>query len=147
MCEKKEKVLIVEDTKAVAEVHSAALKTSFDVEIVGRCDRTLERLRRRQQNPIDLILLDMMLPNGEGWDVVRPVYLEAPEVPIVVVTGFDIDIDVRVAACVVAYLRKPVSIAGLKDAIVHAMIKKRICNRTMPIEQQLARVRQLIGAT
>ena len=142
----REKVLIVEDDAFIAQMHGLALGTVFDIEIVGLREETIQRLRRRQQERVDLILLDLMLPNGDGWNVLRPVYLEAPEVPIVVVTGFDVEIDARTAACVMSYLRKPVSIEQLRDAVVHAMAKKRICNRAIPVDQQLERVKQMIDA-
>ena len=71
-------VLIIRET--LAEVRSA----SFDLECAGRLSTGLERLAA---GGIDVVLLDLGLPDSQGLETLGRVHAQAPEAPIVVLTG------------------------------------------------------------
>jgi DNA-binding response OmpR family regulator len=84
------KVLLVEDEPADANlirvILSEAGDPAFDVESVERLKEGLERLARER---VDIVLLDLFLPNSDGLETFMALSAQAPEVPIVVLTVFD----------------------------------------------------------
>jgi len=80
----KKKILIVEDEKNIAQVlHYNLLKAGYDAEIAG--DGGLG-LTRALSGEFDLILLDIMLPVMNGFDVCEHIRLKS-QVPIIFVTA------------------------------------------------------------
>jgi len=79
---KKDHILIVEDEKRIADILIDYLRQSgFDVEHQDRADRVVERVKRKQPS---LILLDVMLPGGDGLEICREIR-KFSEVPIIIV--------------------------------------------------------------
>ncbi|MCC7478549.1 response regulator [bacterium] len=83
-------LLLVEDNPAdadlVVDLLDQANRDNYDVTHVMRIAEALEILRTRQ---VDIVLLDLRLPDGSGLDTVRSVREVADDVPIVVLTGID----------------------------------------------------------
>jgi two-component system cell cycle sensor histidine kinase/response regulator CckA len=81
-------VLLIEDNLGDARMFQEALAevapTSFSMAHVMRLG---EGLRRLEQSGIDVVLLDLSLPDATGLETVRRTHAAAPEVPIVVLTG------------------------------------------------------------
>ena len=107
------KVLIVEDDAVIAEgmaKHLAAV--GFDPVVVGKGDQGLARLRF--ENP-DVVVLDLMLPERDGWSVIEAARAEGIATPIVVVSARGTEHD-RVHALDLGaddYLVKPFSMKEL----------------------------------
>ncbi|TET79246.1 MAG: HD domain-containing protein [Candidatus Cloacimonadota bacterium] len=84
------KVLLIEDNPGdvglirgmLAEVRDDQL----DLEYVERLSTGLERL---SEGGIDVLLLDLTLPDCRGFETFTKVFAQAPEVPIVVLTGLN----------------------------------------------------------
>ena len=83
-------VLLIEDNpgdaRLIGEMLSEARDASFDVEYFKQLSVGLERL---SSGGIDVILLDLSLPDSQGFETFSQVYAEASEVPTVVLTGLD----------------------------------------------------------
>ena len=63
------KILIIEDEEAIADLEKDYLELSgFDVEIATRGDVGLEKALKEEY---DLIILDLMLPEVDGFDICR----------------------------------------------------------------------------
>jgi len=76
-------VLIIRET--LAEVRGASLPAgTFDLEWAHRLSAGLERLA---EGGIDVVLLDLGLPDSQGMETFRKAHTQAPEAPIVVLTG------------------------------------------------------------
>jgi two-component system, cell cycle response regulator len=90
-------VLVVEDNPAYARLVEETLKDSdgVRVEMAALLAEALDRLGR---GGIDVVLLDLGLPDARGSDGFLRMTEEHPEVPVVVLTGFD---DERMAMDVV----------------------------------------------
>ena len=78
------RILIVEDDLAIAEIERDFLEIEgFDVTIATD---GLEGYKKAKQETYDLILLDLMLPNMNGYDICRNIRGEV-DVPIIMVTA------------------------------------------------------------
>ena len=84
------KILIVEDEESIAELEKDYLELSgFEVEIANRGDIGLERAMNEDY---DLIILDLMLPGVDGFDICRQIRREK-NTPIIMVSAKKDDID------------------------------------------------------
>jgi two-component system alkaline phosphatase synthesis response regulator PhoP len=107
------KVLIVEDDAVIAEGRARHLASAgFDPVVVGKGDQGLARLRF--ESP-DVVVLDLMLPERDGWSVIEAARAEGIATPIVVVSARGTEHD-RVHALDLGaddYLVKPFSMKEL----------------------------------
>ncbi len=82
------KVLLIEDNRIEARQTQHWLswdkKSLFDVECVGLLQAGLERLA---QGGIDIVLLDLNLPDSRGLETFVKLHAQSPQVPVVVLTG------------------------------------------------------------
>ena len=84
------KILIVEDEISIAELEKDYLELSgFVVDIEGDGDKGLDKALK---NDYDLILLDLMLPGTDGYEICKRVR-EVKNTPILMVTAKKEDID------------------------------------------------------
>lgn len=102
-----QRILVVEDEPAIAESVAYALRRDgFTVEVAGTCEAA------NQKAPdSDLIVLDLMLPDGSGFDLIGAWRRAASSVPIIVLSSRDGEAD-RVAALETGaddYVMKPFS--------------------------------------
>lgn len=83
-------ILLVEDDLRLAELVSRYLESNgFRLAIATRGD---EVLRKIEQNPPDLVILDLGLPGEDGFSVCRQLRL-SHSIPILILTARDSDID------------------------------------------------------
>ena len=86
------RVLLVEDNQGDAGLVRFALRAesggdySFSAAHVLRLEDALELLR---ETPFDLVLLDLWLPDAQGLDTLARIREAAPDLPIVIITGFN----------------------------------------------------------
>jgi DNA-binding response OmpR family regulator len=84
------KILLAEDDLGDADILREMLPPNeeqpFNVEWVDRLSTGLARL---SAGGIDIILLDLSLPDSHGIDTFDQVHAQAPSVPIIVLTGLE----------------------------------------------------------
>ncbi|MBR6381812.1 MAG: response regulator transcription factor [Lachnospiraceae bacterium] len=84
------KILIVEDEDAIADLERDYLELSdFQVEV---CDNGDDGLARALEEDVDLVVLDLMLPGTDGFEVCRKIR-EKKDIPILMVSAKKDDID------------------------------------------------------
>src|SRR5204862_223410 len=92
------RVLLVEDNPGDARIIVEMLRevdaNLFQLQSVDRLDTALQRLGRAT---VDVVLLDLGLPDSVGLDTFHRAHREAVEEPIIVISGFD-DEDTAVEA-------------------------------------------------
>ena len=82
----KTKILLVDDDPNIRQLVNLYLeKEGFEVEMSDRGDAALARFKA---SPPDLMLLDVMLPGMDGWQVLREAR-KASNVPIIMLTAKD----------------------------------------------------------
>jgi two-component system OmpR family response regulator len=111
------RLLVVEDEEMILELLSGSLRfAGFDVvtAVSGA-----EALRAVTASRPDLVLLDVMLPDGDGFDVVRRLRSSGPDVPVIFVTARD-GVHERVAGLALGaddYVTKPFSLDEVLERI------------------------------
>ena len=117
----KRRVLLIEDNpgdaRLMREYLSEPAGALFDLEHVGTLSKGLERLA---QGGIDLVLLDLSLPDSPMPDTFKRAHAAAPEVPIIVMSGLD---DERFAMQTVQ--------EGAQDYLVKAQVEPRLLVHAM----------------
>jgi DNA-binding response OmpR family regulator len=107
------KVLIVEDDSVIADGMARHLSSAgFDPVVVGKGEQGLARLRFERP---DVLVLDLMLPERDGWSVIEAARAEGIPTPIVVVSARGTEHD-RIHALEIGaddYLVKPFSMNEL----------------------------------
>ena len=84
------RILIIEDEEAIAELEKDYLELSgYEVEIAYRGD---QGLLKAMKEDYDLIILDLMLPEVDGFEICR-VVREEKNTPIIMVSAKKDDID------------------------------------------------------
>jgi len=83
MSRRRRLILLVEDESSITEPLAEALdRDGFDTEVAGTVAEALELASRGP----DLVLLDVMLPDGSGFDVCRELRRDS-QVPIIMLTA------------------------------------------------------------
>ena len=80
-------LLIEDDTDDVALVRRMLYEAGGQTFAVERADRLSAGLERLNTEEVDVVLLDLGLPDSRGMDTLSAVRRAAPEMPIVVLTG------------------------------------------------------------
>jgi len=135
-------ILLVEDnpgdTRLIREMLADADSVIFNVHHADRLGTALESLG---QNGIELILLDLGLPDSQGLETLRKVHARASEIPIVVLTGLNDEV-VGVQAInegAQDYLIKgQVDTQLLKRTIRYAIERKQAEDRERRLQLQLS---------
>src|ERR1700726_4835874 len=118
MKEKALQVLLVEDNagdvRLLREMFRGERPDSFELTHLLRMSEAVNHLAK---GGVDVVLLDMGLPDGHGLDTVRRAHAAAPGVPVIVLTGLD---DEALAA------------EAMKEGAQDYLIKGQIENRALP---------------
>lgn len=86
MEETKGNILIIDDELGIREGCRQALEPQgFTVETAATLR---EGLRKIQEGDFDLVLLDVMMPDGRGIDLLAPIHEKDPDTVCVIITGY-----------------------------------------------------------
>lgn len=114
----KTRILIVDDDDTVRQSYLRSLAGVHASCDVAAARDGAEALRAMEQQPSDVVLLDLRMPGMDGLTVLRAIRQKWPESQVVIITGFPsletVKEAIEVGAC--DYLAKPVG----PDEIIHA---------------------------
>jgi diguanylate cyclase (GGDEF)-like protein len=130
---KRIKVLLIEDDPEDADLLQAML---FERE-TGWCEvtwanRLQQGLTRLAAYHFDLVLLDLSLPDGQGLETFARVHAQAPEVPIVVLSGLD---DEKLAVQIVQEGAQDYLVKGQADSALLVRSMRYAIERKTAAEQ------------
>ena len=119
-------VLVVEDEAPIRDLTAAALeRAGYAVHTAFDGQDGLD-VYRRLGGAVDLVLLDLTMPRKGGWDVLAELRAERPDLPVLLMSGFDRP-DGRAGIApgtVYEFLQKPFQVNELLDRIA-TMLKRR----------------------
>jgi response regulator of citrate/malate metabolism len=109
-------VLVVEDEPVAADAHAQYVLRMPGFRLAGRATTGAEALRRLRLGGIDLVLLDMNLPDMHGLDVIRAMRAGGHGADVIAVTSARDLAVVRsaVSGGIVQYLLKPFAFAAFR---------------------------------
>lgn len=124
----KARVLCIDDEPGVIELVNLILKTqSIKVDGANSGRTGLDAMR---QNPPDAVLLDIMMPEMDGWDVYREMQADdnLKDIPVIIVTArnssFE-EIIARERAGVSDYVTKPFLPNDLRKSLGRVLEKNQ----------------------
>ena len=123
------RILVVEDEPAISDAVAYALRDAgFEVDAVGDGGEALEHARTQTY---DLMVLDLLLPGLPGLEVCNMLRAERSDLPIVVLTARDAELD-RIHGLDSGaddYVTKPFSVAELVSR-VRSHLRRRELDRS-----------------
>ena len=133
-------IYIVEDDESIREIETIALKNSNY--IVSAFENAKEFYKKLDELVPDLILLDVMLPDESGYDIVRKLRKRpaTQDIPIIMVTAKTTEMDMIKGLDGGAddYIKKPFSIMELITRV------KALLRRTAKDEPKLLKLDDLV---
>lgn len=133
-------IYIVEDDESIREIETIALKNSNY--IVSAFENAKEFYKKLDELVPDLILLDVMLPDERGYDIVRKLRKRpaTQDIPIIMVTAKTTEMDMIKGLDGGAddYIKKPFSIMELITRV------KALLRRTAKEEPKLLKLDDLV---
>ncbi|MBI4711838.1 MAG: response regulator [Planctomycetes bacterium] len=117
MTEQKPNLMVVDDEPLIGELLTRYFtKNNYEVKYFANGKRALDYLKN---NPVDLMMTDMRMPDMNGLEVVKASKSLRPEMPILVMTShLDEDaIDVMTQLGVVDYFTKPFELKAIGERV------------------------------
>jgi response regulator of citrate/malate metabolism len=114
------KVLVVEDEPIAARAHKAYVERVSGFSVAAVAHSRMEAERALSRGGVDLVLLDLHLPDGSGLDLFRRIRAAGSTVDVMVVSSAR-DADVvrsAVAQGAVQYVIKPFAFGTLRDRLL-----------------------------
>jgi len=114
----KKTILIIDDDKQILELLKLfAEANECNAVVEGSAEKGLAMIRKRE---FDMVLLDIMLPDGNGLSVLQNIKKISPQVPVLMITGGN---DINIAEeCLKSgaadYITKPFDFEYLRTSIL-----------------------------
>ena len=112
-------ILLVEDDMLVRESISLALELKYNVLQASNCSKAVQQLG----NPIDLVIVDYILPDGNGFELLKEIRKLDPSLPVIMLTAYSTE-DLAMEALrnqVTDFIKKPSSIRYLMTKIAELL--------------------------
>jgi response regulator of citrate/malate metabolism len=113
------RVLVVEDDPVAADAHALYVRRVPGFAVCGTVHSGGDARRHLDQHPVDLLLLDLYLPDGHGLHLVRTLRAAGQSADVIAVTSARDLAMVRegVSLGVVQYVLKPFTFATLRERL------------------------------
>jgi two-component system OmpR family response regulator len=135
------RVLVVDDEPYIADLLSTGLRfVGFDVRTAGS---GLEALTSVREWKPDLLVLDVMMPDVDGFEVTRRLRADGRETPVLFLTARD-SVEDKVAGLTIGgddYVTKPFSLEEIV-ARVRTLLRRRASSA--PVEDHLLRCADVV---
>ena len=147
--DQKKTVLLVDDAPANIQVVNAILKDTYKIRIATNGAKALELAKATP--PPDLILLDVMMPEMDGYEVCSRLKMEplTRDIPVIFLTGqTEIEEETRgFQVGAVDYIHKPFSpavvMARVQTHLVLRGIREQLTLQLQAIQKELETARQI----
>jgi DNA-binding NarL/FixJ family response regulator len=82
------RVLIADDHEVIRKSISSILQSRADIQICGEATNGEEAVSTTQLLKPDLLILDISLPDSNGWEVATAIKKLLPEMPILLLSAY-----------------------------------------------------------
>jgi len=130
-------VLLVDDEPGITTMLSIVFeKEGYAVRTAGSC---AEGLRLVEEAAPDLVLTDLRMPDGSGFDILRKTREASPETPVVMITAYTSTKTAIEAlkAGAYDYVSKPFDVEELKHVVGKALEKKRLVDENVALRSRV----------
>ncbi len=144
------RILIVDDEEII--IRSCMRILSDGSNVVESAQDGWQALRKNDENPYDIIVLDIMMPKIDGLEVLQQVKERHPDVDVIMVTGLS-KVETAVKAMKLGafdYLSKPFDPDELKHVVDRALERRRLLRENRDLKQEVSsryRFENIIGAS
>ena len=146
----KARILVVDDEEIVVKSCLRILgEGEYEAEGVASGE---EALRRIEEHPYDVVILDIMMPKVDGLEVLRRVKESHPDIDVIMVTGLS-QIETAVRSMKLGafdYLPKPFDPDELKAVVGRALERRRLLQENLGLKSEVSsryRLENIIGAS
>jgi signal transduction histidine kinase/ActR/RegA family two-component response regulator len=123
---KKEKVLLIEDDDLICNVVLKILRKNNFTVVACRDIASASEIIKEQFNNIDLIISDLILPDGDGYSLYESLKSIHSQVPFIITSGYSKEKDElkKLISQGILFLRKPFSSEDLLNAVSKTLKKE-----------------------
>jgi two-component system response regulator PilR (NtrC family) len=133
------RILIVDDEEVLRDVLDAVLRREgFEVAMAASGEEALSVLD--EDDSIDLVILDIMLPGISGIDTLRAIRISNPSLPVIIITAFS-SIDGAIEAMkhgAFHYIPKPFKNEEVILTVNKALEQKRLSRENERLKEELS---------
>src|SRR5262249_47325411 len=146
----KKRILVVDDEQSMRELLAIMLKKE-GFEVVTAESRAVSAAVLGQ-GPVDMVITDVKLPDGDGIEILRHVKAASPETVVIVMTAYG-STETAVAALKLGahdYVQKPFDVDGLKIGVRNALERQELPEENIRLKAELGRqhgLEQVIGVS
>jgi CheY-like chemotaxis protein len=120
-------ILVVDDEEVVRKVAKAVLELYGYTVILAGDGRDALHIFEQRKSEIDLVLLDLIMPNMGGEETYRHLRLLRPDIPVILSSGYsDAQAHERFAGKALAsFIKKPYTAAALGEIVQRVLTDRR----------------------
>src|ERR1051325_3484164 len=132
----KPRVLIVDDQKGPRESLRAILRDEYETVLAEDGPPALEKLEAK---PFDVVLLDRMLPGGDGLDFLSQIRQRWPEVQVIMISADNAHATIIEATKRQAfyYIVKPFDIEQVRHTVAKAVTERELKNEVARLRTEV----------
>ena len=135
---KKDSILVVDDEKGVLQSFKMVLKTDYNVLLAETGEKAIKILK---EDSVDLILLDIILPDINGIDLLEKLKSMDPNVEVIMVSAVK-EIPTAVKAMKLGaydYITKPFVVEDIRNIVRRAFEKHNLVKEVTYLKDELSR--------
>jgi DNA-binding NtrC family response regulator len=143
-----DKILIVDDDEGVRQILAQSLQTAgYAISAADSGERAVAMVR---EAPVDLVILDMVLPRVDGLEVLREIATLRPETAVIMITGYA-SVETAIKAMkmgAIDYIVKPFRMEEVELIVGRALERSRLRRENAALRRQLQMtygLRNIIG--
>ena len=128
-------IYIIDDEESIRESVSMALEADYQVEVFAKAEPAIGVIKN---NPPDLILLDIGLPDMNGIEALQKIKSLYPDILIIMITAYE-DVDYVISAMKFGaydYVVKPIEMDNLRITIKNALETIRLRKEIQTLQEK-----------
>ncbi len=143
---KKERILIIDDDERWRDMLADILSEYY--EILQAKDGE-EGIAKVKENDLHLVLLDLILPDINGIEVLKEIVKEKPSLPVIMISGYGSIKDAVTATKIGAYdfLEKPSDREKILLTVRNALEKERMRREIIVLREEVFKKYEMISAS